>query len=417
MTSNDARDAVAVAPVLPTPVRGFVRALEERGRLAAVACPYAYDSKAFPERILPRSIAARLAPRHLEGIDFARVHRRLGPEIALRIRRALPAALRSDTTESDALHRAVDRYAARQLIKPGIRLVLAREDGARASFARARSIGARTLYDLPIAHHATLIRILEAEEERFPGISEVPGIRDLVTPERIEHKEAELADADTIVVGSGFVARSLEHAGWPESRIRILPYACEESLPDADPGIGAEPRDRILHVGQLGIRKGTHRLLHAWKRLGAPRTHRLVLIGHMRLSASFLSGFRGCYEHIPHLPRAELWSHYRRASAFALPSAAEGFATVLLEALSCGVPLVASRNSGADTLIEHGTHGLMHEFDDEDALCTQLERILSNETERAEMGRAAHALSRTWTWREFREAFARIADESAHERR
>jgi glycosyltransferase involved in cell wall biosynthesis len=253
---------------------------------------------------------------------------------------------------------------------------------------------------------------MEREEGEFPSICLRPGVAEDFTPRQIEHKEAELAAADHVIAGSVFVQKSLIAGGYPASAITVLPSACEASWMPAEPEVGSNgtPENLVLHVGNLSLRKGTHRLLRAWKKLGAYRSHRLRLIGDMCLAPRFLKDFQGCFEHVPRLPRHELRWHYAAATLFALPAAAEGFAAVILEALSCGVPIVASRNSGAEGFLEHGRQALLHDFGNEDELCAHLDWMLTHPQERAEMARAARAKAAEWTWPDFRRRFLEILD-------
>jgi glycosyltransferase involved in cell wall biosynthesis len=276
-----------------------------------------------------------------------------------------------------------------------------------SSFRRAKRLGASTIYELPIAHYRTVRNIMQREEAEFPGICRGQNLAHDFAPGHVAHKEAELEAADHVIVPSGFVEQSLIHAGFPADAITVLPSACEASWL-ADGGLNgkaAKDTNIVLHVGRLSLRKGTHRLLRAWKRLGAYRSHRLRLVGEMCLSASFLKDFQGCYEHLPHLPREKLREHYAAASLFVLPAAAEGFAAVILEALSYGVPVVASRNSGAEGFLEHRRHALLHEFGNEDELAAHLDWMLAHPKERAEMALQARDKARSWTWDDYRGRF------------
>src|SRR5262249_8967743 len=149
----------------------------------------------------------------------------------------------------DAFLHGLDRLAARRLIDRTTALVMAREDGALFSFRKARDVGATTVYDLPIAHHATLRRILQKEEAQFPGVCNFPSIDIAHTPARLERKNGELAMADYVVVLSGFVRDSLIACGYPEERIAVLPPGC----PDASSAeVPSSQRGAIvLHVGRL----------------------------------------------------------------------------------------------------------------------------------------------------------------------
>jgi glycosyltransferase involved in cell wall biosynthesis len=309
-----------------------------------------------------------------------------------------------------AHHASIDRFAANSVLDESTRVVLGREDGALDSFRRGRLFGARTVYDLPTAHYQTVCQIMQHEEEEFPGICEKASTALDFSPVRAAHKDAELATADHVIAPSAFVQQSVIRTGFPAEAISVLPFASEPAwLADAGRnGTAARQSNLILHVANLGLRKGTHRLLRVWKRLGAYRSHQLRLIGTMSLKPAFLRDFQGCYEHIPRLPQEQLRPHYAAATAFVLPAAAEGFAVVILEALSYGVPIVASRNSGADGFLEHQKQALLHEFGNEEELAAHLDWILSHPRERAEMAGHAREKARSWTWDGFRQRFLEI---------
>ena len=79
-----------------------------------------------------------------------------------------------------------------------------------------------------------------------------------------------------------------------------------------------------------------------------------------------------------------------KASAFVLSSRWEGMPGVLIEAMSCGVPCVASDcDFGPRELIEHGRNGLLARADDAHSLALQMERILDDNALAKELGRAA----------------------------
>src|SRR5262249_32761298 len=137
----------------------------------------------------------------------------------------------------------------------------------------------------------------------------------------------------------------------------------------------------------------------------AYRTHRLRLVGDLFLTPKFLADFQGCYEYSGWLPRHELRDCYASSAFFVLPSLAEGFAAVILEALSCGLPVLASRNTGAAGFVEHGREGLLHEAGDDDALCAGIEQMLTQPRRRVEMGRAASEKARDRTCLEHRRSF------------
>src|SRR5438105_562628 len=414
------RDSVLVAPAFPSRIRHFARALEEKQRLRAFVAGYVYRADRpfeqlclLSDRILRTRFSNLLQKRSILGVSPLRCRRAPTAEMLHFLGSRLPLLRRLEQFRRHWwTHEAIERFAAERVLDDSTRLVVGREDASAHSFHRARQLGARTIYELPTAHYQTVRSILEREEAQFPGICLQPGVADDVGSAQAERKDAELAMADRVLVGSKFVSDSLLRAGFPAERIVVLPSACEESWLVHSQCFEARERTSaiVLHIGYLSLRKGTHRLLRAWKRLAAYRTHKLRLIGQMCLTPRFLMDYQGCYEHIPRLPREELRAHYASAAAFVLPAAAEGIAAVILEALSYGCPIVASRNSGAEGLLEHGKQGLLHDFGNDDELCSHLDWILTHPRERSEMAKHARERAAAWTWTDYRRRVSEIAD-------
>ena len=83
----------------------------------------------------------------------------------------------------------------------------------------------------------------------------------------------------------------------------------------------------------------------------------------------------------------------RRLSALCLPSSAEGFPNVLLEAMASRLPVIASRVGDVPNIIEDGVAGILVEPGDVDGLTRALRRLFrSTEAERMAMGSKARAL-------------------------
>jgi glycosyltransferase involved in cell wall biosynthesis len=82
--------------------------------------------------------------------------------------------------------------------------------------------------------------------------------------------------------------------------------------------------------------------------------------------------------------QAELFEHYREATVFCLPCRVlengdrDGIPNVLLEAMSCGVPVVSTPVSGIPELVEDGTNGLLVPQDDPEALAAALRKLHEN---------------------------------------
>ncbi|MDB6133141.1 MAG: glycosyltransferase family 1 protein [Verrucomicrobiales bacterium] len=197
-------------------------------------------------------------------------------------------------------------------------------------------------------------------------------------------------------------------AGLPTGRLHYVGRGVDPER--YQPGTPPD-RFRLIFVGALIQRKGVHHLLRVWKKL-ALRDAELVLVGEAHpeirddLAAAgsnvTVKGFVPC---VPDL--------LRTASAFVFPSGCEGFAKSTIEAAACGLPLIATRESG-DAILD-GVTGRLIPPNGPDALAAAILEARDHPEKFAEMGRAARRLVVDhFTWDHFR---ARILTGYAKARR
>ena len=86
-----------------------------------------------------------------------------------------------------------------------------------------------------------------------------------------------------------------------------------------------------------------------------------------------------------HIPQPELSAWYSRANVTVLPSVEDGFAIVLLQAMACGSPIIATENSGGPDCIEEGKNGFVVPPRDVDALAEKLVWFAENREAAREM--------------------------------
>src|SRR5262249_19072281 len=76
-----------------------------------------------------------------------------------------------------------------------------------------------------------------------------------------------------------------------------------------------------------------------------------------------------------------------------LPSHKEGTPNCVMEALACGLPVVATRVGGIPDIVEHDKTGLLIDKGDIEGLATSLLTLLRDHSRCARMGQAAHAFA------------------------
>ena len=155
----------------------------------------------------------------------------------------------------------------------------------------------------------------------------------------------------------------------------------------------------ILCVGRLeDPRKNIGLLVSAYALLpDAVRSRvRLVLAGSSAPPDSFWAkadslGVRDRVQYVASPSRQELIRLYQEASVFALPSDEEGLGMVILEAMACAVPVVATCCGGPDGIITDGEDGFLVPLDDAAAMSGCLQTLLENPSLNIAMGRKARA--------------------------
>ena len=250
-----------------------------------------------------------------------------------------------------------------------------------------RQRGRRGVVEQTIAPRRVEEHLLRAEEEAFPGW-EAPRPRDAQVEAFIAREEAEWQLADTIVCGSEFVKNGVAECGGPADRCAVVPYGVP--LGHFRPAVKSPLRGRklrVLTVGEVGLRKGSHYVYEAARRFVGYAEFRLV--GPVGLLPKRAMSLGANVQLTGAVPRSEVIQHFDWADVFLLPSLCEGSATVTYEALSAGLPVITTPNTGS--IVEHGVSGFIVPPRNADALVEAIECLLNDPSIVAEMSAAACA--------------------------
>ena len=187
---------------------------------------------------------------------------------------------------------------------------------------------------------------------------------------------------------TGFAARKLSAGGLHTDRISVKP----NFLPDP-PNPGTGEGGYAVYVGRLSGEKGVRTLLSAWRAfpdfplkmvgVGPLRAELAERIDREGLNVE-LSGMRN---------REELFDIIGGASIQIVPSECyEGFPLVILEALACGTPVVASRIGSLDEIVADGEAGVKFASGDPAALAEKVGQMLSDRSRLVLMRRRSRML-------------------------
>jgi alpha-maltose-1-phosphate synthase len=390
-------------------VREAVRALNEAGLLFEFWTSVCWNQGHLLNRVLPRSVSRELGRRaffHI-GRDQLRCHPwvELGRLAARQLNLSSLARHEVGRFSVDAVYRSLDsRVAARVHDVPNISGLYAYEDGALASFRAARQLGIKTIYELPIGYWRCYRELMRQEASLQPDwASTLQGSGD--SDEKLQRKDEELALATDIIVPSEFVRGSLQKAGRLEARVSVVPYGAPPAERTTRDKRGA--RDgilKVLFVGGLSQRKGLSYLLRAAKRLGSKIE--LTLIGRKVAECRALDAALRAHRWIPSLSHSALLEEMSRHDVMVLPSLFEGCALVVLEAMSQGVPVVTTPNTGVSHFVSDGDDGFIIPIRDVEAIVEKLEMLILNRDLLAAMSQAAIHKAAQHSWEQYRHRLA-----------
>jgi glycosyltransferase involved in cell wall biosynthesis len=293
------------------------------------------------------------------------------------------------------------RYAALIANQNGTHL-LAASYNAAAAFEQLRPGLKRVLFQVH-PQPRFLRSLYTSQMERDPDYAGlIHELEVAVSEEVLASWEQESKLADHILCASSFTRRSLEVSGIAPNRISVIPYGVDSEMfqlgrPTADGPL------KVLYVGQKVARKGLRMLLRVWQQL-QPTNARLVLAGGHARDQSLLQGFDNLFTEVPKMGNRNLTRLYQEADLFVVPSLAEGFGHVYLEALSCGVPIICTENTGAADIIRDGESGWIIPAGDSVALADCLRWALSHRAQLREMRDAARAVAEMHPWQRFRKS-------------
>ncbi|MBI4302397.1 MAG: glycosyltransferase [Chloroflexi bacterium] len=232
-------------------------------------------------------------------------------------------------------------------------------------------------------------------------------------PIRIETEKRVVASADCIIAATAHEKSQLTrlYEARPQ-KVAIIP--CGVDLNRFRPLNKAEARQKLgltnskilLFVGRIEPFKGLDLLIETMAQIEDKCGLHLIIVGgdahqdeikRLRLLAQELGvaarvTFGGAVDH------EKLPLYYNAADVCMIPSYHESFGMVALEALACGVPVIASRVGGLQDIVRDGETGYLIPWHCPEPFAERLELLIGNDTLRRNFSRAARASVEKFNW-------------------
>ena len=395
-------------------VREAARAFNEAGLLSEFWTTVNWQEKHGLNRVLPESILRELNRRAFPFVRRGQLHsnpwREAGRLLCGRLGLSSLTQQEDGPFSIDTVYRDLDRKVAMRLPhRSNVNAVYSYEDGALATFRAAQAEGIKAIYELPIGYWKVHRELLEEEAVLQPEwANTLRGKSD--SDAKLRRKDEELGLADQIIVPSEFVRQTLTKAGALKALISVIPYGAPPSTHTNTKRTAPNTKMKVIFVGMLSQRKGLGYLLHAVEKLGS--SVELTLIGKRVGECTAVDTALRVHRWIPSLSHSEVLQEIGRHDVMVFPSLFEGFGLVVLEAMSRGVPVIATPQGGAPDFMADGEDGFLVPIRNAEAIAEKLELLMRDRGRLASMSQAALCKATQHSWENYRQRLVNAVEQT-----
>jgi glycosyltransferase involved in cell wall biosynthesis len=227
-------------------------------------------------------------------------------------------------------------------------------------------------------------------------------------------------EADRIVAVSEGIAQDLvDNYGVKPEKIDVIHYPVDWAKVQE---LAQEPVEHewfsqeipiVLFVGRLEAVKGVEHLLRAFAKVRRQMAARCVLVGdgQEREKLQELAHQLGIEQDVYFAGmQSNPFKYMKRATSFVLPSLSEGLPNVLIEAMACGCPVIATdvASGGSREVLGGGEYGILVPPGDEEGLAQAILRVLQDPALRKRLSRLASQYAQKFDVHEIVPQYARL---------
>lgn len=247
--------------------------------------------------------------------------------------------------------------------------------GSYEIFCEAKRHNVECIYELTTIYYKELKEITSIEKKINPQYSSTISIYE-ESDEVLKKIDMELNLADKIVVSSSYIKDSLLKYGFPEKKIKIIPYGFPHiSLKNYT--YDGQRKLKVLFAGGMSQIKG---LSYMFKAIDFFQDKViLTLVGSITdRNNQELQTQINKYRYLGTLSHERLLYEMRENDVFLFPSLCDGFGLVITESMSQGTPVIASKNSAGRDLIKNNYNGWLIPGASSTSICEVLKQIIEN---------------------------------------
>jgi alpha-maltose-1-phosphate synthase len=393
-------------------------ALQKANYLKRFICSVGFDRNALR---LSSKLPERWQPK-IKARDYSEIKSELMKSIWLAelVQKSLPALGLISGNRGNWLNNQVYDYLSSFFVRDC--KIFHFENGLGLYTAKkVKSKGGVLVCDVRTEYPDYQFSILEDEYQFLGAQYNPPGI---MSRERFI---AEYDIADYLIVPSSYAKRTFIEAGYPADKLYVIPYGVDRTqffvVDNRDVNKSkynennADDKFRVIYVGTILPRKGIRYLIDAFTQLNLKNSE-LLLVGYidevMKTYIKTVLQKTPNIRHVNNIPKANLFEYYNQASVFVLPSLADSWGLVVLEAMACGLPVIVTENTGSNEAVIDGENGFILPIRNSELIFQKLLYLHENQEKRLEMSKAAINTSTEFTWERYEDLviamYARIME-------
>lgn len=223
---------------------------------------------------------------------------------------------------------------------------------------------------------------------------------------RQDYYKKEIGYSDYFMCPSEFVKKSLNYCGAKDNQIMHVPYGVQVERFAYTPRKSGNGPLKMVMAGQVNYRKGFHHMINVLKKFKSEEV-KLILFGADNCGDPF-------FEENKHLDNIEyrgfvtqdkIIEEYKQSDIYVFPSLCEGLSLSVLEAMSCGLPVLLSDHSGANDVVIEKENGLVFTAGNDKAFESCIRWFINNRERLPYMGEQARKTAITYSWDSYYENY------------
>ena len=294
--------------------------------------------------------------------------------------------------------------------KKKINIIYSYEDCSLNSFKIAKENNIKTIYDLTSPYWRLKKKILE-EEKLFQPNWNLSSL-EFTSEDKCRLKDDEIFFSDEVIVASKFTAESLKLYNKKKIIVNVIPYgvACPEKKI-----INTREKNtkfKILFVGRPILSKGIQYVIKSMSFLDF--NWEIEIAGSIPEKPFQISKNLDIFFKSPNvkflgqLNQTELFNKMQKSHVLLLPSLYEGFGLVLSEALSCGLPIITTENTGGKDFVKENNNGFITPIRDTSKTVEILYKLYEDEEFRKFISENSFLTARDMTWKKYEDNLEKI---------